>query len=39
MVITAVLFLGFIGIAGAVIVKAFEWRQHVLYGPYLKRLD
>ena len=25
--------------AGAVIVKAYEWHQDVLYGPYMKRAD
>ncbi len=24
---------------GAVIVKAYEWHQDVLYGPYMKRAD
>jgi len=39
MVISAVLFIGFVLATGAVIVKAYEWHQDVLYGPYLKPLD
>jgi hypothetical protein len=39
MVIEAVLFIAFVIAAGATIVKAFEWRQDVLHGPYIKRLD
>ena len=26
-------------VAGAAVVKLYEWRQDVLYGPYLKRDD
>ena len=37
--IGTVLFLAFIVAAGAAIVKAYEWHQDVLYGPYLKRVD
>jgi hypothetical protein len=39
MVIETVLFITFVGIVGAAIVKAYEWRQDVLFGPYMKRLD
>ena len=37
--VATVLFLAFIVAAGAGIVKAYEWHQDVLYGPYLKRVD
>jgi hypothetical protein len=36
MVIEMVLFLAFVVIAGAVIVKAYEWLQDVLHHPYIK---
>jgi hypothetical protein len=36
MVIETVLFIAFVVIVGAAIVKAYEWYQHVLYGPYMK---
>src|SRR4051794_35098955 len=39
MVIGSVLFVAFVVATGAAIVKAFEWHQDVLYGPYLKRQD
>jgi len=39
MVIETVLFIAFLAIVGAAIVKAYEWYQDVLYGPYMKRLD
>ena len=39
MVIETVLFIAFVVIVGAAIVKAYEWHQDVLYGPYLKRVD
>ena len=39
MVIESVLFIAFVAIVGAAIVKAYEWHQDVLYGPYLKRVD
>jgi len=39
MVIATLLFLAFIVATGAGIVKAYEWHQDVLYGPYLKRID
>jgi hypothetical protein len=39
MVIEMVLVISFVIIAGAAIVKAYEWHQDVLYGPYMKRVD
>ena len=36
MVIETVLFIAFLAIVGAAIVKAYEWHQDVLYGPYMK---
>ncbi len=36
MVIETVLFIAFVLILGAAIVKAYEWHQDVLYGPYMK---
>ncbi len=39
MVIDTVLFIAFVVATGAAIVKAYEWHQNVLYGPYLKRVD
>jgi hypothetical protein len=39
MLIGAALFLSFVIAAGAIIVKAYEWRQDVLHGPYIKRND
>jgi hypothetical protein len=39
MVIAMVLFVAFAVATGATIVKAYEWHQDVLYGPYLKRID
>jgi hypothetical protein len=39
MVIDTVLFIAFVVATGAAIVKAFEWHQDVLHGPYLKRVD
>jgi hypothetical protein len=40
MVIEAILFLAFVilvGAIGTIIVKVYEWRQDVLYGPYIGR--
>jgi hypothetical protein len=37
MVIETILFLVFVTAVGAAIVKIYEWRQDVLYGPYLAR--
>jgi hypothetical protein len=37
MVIDAILFLAFVILVGAIIVKIYEWRQDVLYGPYIGR--
>ena len=39
MVIETLLFIAFVAIVGAAIVKAYEWRHDVLYGPYMKRVD
>jgi hypothetical protein len=39
MVIETILFIAFAVIVGAAIVKAYEWHQDVLYGPYMKRVD
>jgi hypothetical protein len=36
MVIETVLFIAFVVIVGAAIVKAYEWHQDVLYGPYIE---
>jgi hypothetical protein len=37
MVIEALIFLALVVAAGVVIVKVYEWRQDVLYGPYIGR--
>jgi hypothetical protein len=37
MIIEVALFLLFGAIAGAFVVKAYEWRQDVLYGPYIRQ--
>jgi hypothetical protein len=34
--IETVLFIAFVAIVGAVVVKAYEWHHDVLYGPYMK---
>ena len=39
MIIEVALFLLFVAIAGAFVVKAYEWRQDVLYGPYIRQND
>ena len=39
MLIETVLFIALVVIAGVAIVKAYEGRQDVLYGPYMKRVD
>jgi hypothetical protein len=39
MLIGTVLFVAFVVAIWATIVKAFEWHQDVLYGPYLKPQD
>lgn len=39
MVIATVLFIAVVLATGAAIVKAYEWHQDVLYGPYLKPMD
>jgi hypothetical protein len=37
MVIETILFLAFVTAVGVAIVKIYEWRQDVLYGPYLAK--
>jgi hypothetical protein len=37
MVFGTVLFVAFVVATGTAIVKAFEWHQEVLYGPYLRQ--
>ena len=37
MVIETILFLCFVFAMGAVVVKLYEWRQDVLYGPYISQ--
>jgi hypothetical protein len=37
MVIEAIVFLALVILVGAIIVKIYEWRQDVLYGPYIGR--
>ena len=39
MIVEVALFLLFVASAGAFVVKAYEWRQDVLYGPYIRRND
>jgi hypothetical protein len=39
MVIEALLFITLVVIVGAAVVKAYEWRHDVLYGPYIKAGD
>jgi hypothetical protein len=39
MIIEAALFLSFVAIVGAILVKVYEWRQDVLYGPYIRQSD
>jgi hypothetical protein len=36
-VTAAILFLVFVVAIGTAVVKAYEWRQDVLYGPYISR--
>jgi hypothetical protein len=36
MVIETLLFIPFVVIVGAAVVKAYEWHQDVLYGPYMR---
>jgi hypothetical protein len=36
MVIETLLFIVFVVTVGAAVVKAYEWHQDVLYGPYMK---
>jgi len=39
MLVATVLFVAFVVASGAAIVKAYEWHQDVLYGPYLHPMD
>jgi hypothetical protein len=39
MIIEAILFLVLITASGAAAVKLYEWRQDVLYGPYIRPTD
>jgi hypothetical protein len=39
MIIEMVLFLVFVIAVGAAVIKAYEWRQDVLYGRYIRRRD
>ena len=39
MVIETLLFIAFVVIIGAAVVKGYEWRHDVLYGPYIKAGD
>jgi hypothetical protein len=39
MIIEAFLFLVFTTALGTAIVKLYEWRQDVLYGPYIRPVD
>jgi hypothetical protein len=37
MVIETIILLAFVFAIGVVVVKIYEWRQDVLYGPYIGR--
>jgi hypothetical protein len=39
MIIEAALLVAFVVIVGTVIAKVYEWRQDVLYGPYIRQND
>ena len=39
MIIETILFLAFVVAVSAAVVKVYEWRQDVLYGPYLRQSD
>ena len=39
MIIETILFFAFVVAVSAAIVKVYEWRQDVLYGPYLRQSD
>jgi hypothetical protein len=36
MVVETLLFIAFVVVVGAAVVKAYEWQHDVLYGPYIK---
>jgi len=37
MIVETILFLVFVAAVGDAIVKIYEWRQDVLYGPYMTK--
>jgi hypothetical protein len=39
MVIELAVLFAVVAVMGASMVKVYEWRQDVLYGPYLRRFD
>jgi hypothetical protein len=39
MIIELAVLFAVVAAMGATIVKVYEWRQNVLYGPYLRRID
>ena len=39
MIIEAALLFSFVAIVGMIIVKTYEWRRDILYGPYIRRKD
>jgi hypothetical protein len=39
MIVETIIFLVFVTAVGAAIVKVYEWRQDVLYGPYIRPAD
>jgi hypothetical protein len=39
MIVETILFLVFVAAVGGAIVKIYEWRQDVLYGPYIRPAD
>ncbi len=36
MIVETILFLAGVVVAAAFVVKVYEWRQDVLYGPYIR---
>ena len=39
MVIETIVVVAFVFAIGAIVVRIFEWRQDVLYGPYIRPFD
>lgn len=39
MIIETILFLALVTALGAAVVKVYEWRQDVLYGPYNRPIN